>query len=400
MEKRIKIVFVTRQFVDISIGGLENHVVHLARALVAFDCDVTIIRISSLPSMIKVNDVFKFLVVPISNIRPQALDDVGRSSKFGELLSRLLCNFYSRDAYEVLLHEIEGADIIHFHDFLAIIKVSKQLSRNNQVYWTNHLGEFLKITKMPFGKIFLRWSTRQFSAAIGPSLELAEAKAIGTRVWHIPNGVDLKNFGFLSKTERIELRKEMDFPIDKKIVLVPRRWAPNKGVRNLTFGLRDLEYPNLHFIFVGAGTGSYANYKKEIVDDLRQWKTTFTILDSISPDNMPKYYQISDFTLLPSIEEAVSLSALEAMACGSIVLATPLGGFLELIRHTINGILSSDTTPEALIRLVNHALQLNEVQILEMEQEARRTVSENYTWQAIAMQTKALYIESANNKNE
>jgi glycosyltransferase involved in cell wall biosynthesis len=67
------------------------------------------------------------------------------------------------------------------------------------------------------------------------------------------------------------------------------------------------------------------------------------ILDNVNNREIVKYYQISDVVLVPSInsngvEEATSLSMLEGMSCGKVVLASRIGGMKEVIREGENGI--------------------------------------------------------------
>lgn len=57
--------------------------------------------------------------------------------------------------------------------------------------------------------------------------------------------------------------------------------------------------------------------------------------------DMEEIYAISDLFLLPSEYESFGLSALEAMAAGTPVIATNAGGLPEIVIHNVNGYLSN-----------------------------------------------------------
>ena len=57
--------------------------------------------------------------------------------------------------------------------------------------------------------------------------------------------------------------------------------------------------------------------------------------------DMEEIYDISDLFLLPSEYESFGLSALEAMAAGTPVIATNAGGLPEIVTHNVNGYLSN-----------------------------------------------------------
>lgn len=67
-------------------------------------------------------------------------------------------------------------------------------------------------------------------------------------------------------------------------------------------------------------------------------------------DSMAELLQATDLFFLPSQTESFGLAALEAMACGSPVVATRVGGIPEVIEDGINGILEPPGSVEAMAR--------------------------------------------------
>jgi D-inositol-3-phosphate glycosyltransferase len=63
---------------------------------------------------------------------------------------------------------------------------------------------------------------------------------------------------------------------------------------------------------------------------------------------LPVYYVASDVTVLPSYYESFGMVALEAMACGSPVIASRVGGLVTTVRDGVTGFLVPDSDVAAL----------------------------------------------------
>jgi len=76
----------------------------------------------------------------------------------------------------------------------------------------------------------------------------------------------------------------------------------------------------------------------------------------ISHDDLPKYLDQLRLLVLPSYTEGLPNIMLEAMACGTPVLATPVGAIPDVIRDGETGFIMEDNSPECIARNVMRAL--------------------------------------------
>ncbi len=394
----MKITMITHQFTDISFGGVENHILFLSEELVRLGHDVTVIRLGGGSS--DNNYLFDFKVIDMGRQSAQVLGKSGRSNIVQEFYFRLLANTFSKKQFAKLTTLIADSDIIHFHDFLSISRLSKKVKRSGKrVVWTNHLGEFLKIQNIPLGYRVTKFLSSGFDVAIAPSLELCNQRAITPSVHYIPNAVNIQVFAQVGAEIRNNLKLLYQIPRNKIIFLVPRRWAPTKGVLDLVRELRFERNEDCFFLFVGSGSSAYEDYRAEIKSELNNWKIDFKIVESASIFEMSDYYKLSDFTFIPSREEATSLAALEAMACGSIVLATPVGGLVQIITNGVNGLLAKPRDSNSLLDLFREAVNLDKTIKRQITSNALGLVTDNYTWTKITFDTLSIYRDTVSSKN-
>jgi D-inositol-3-phosphate glycosyltransferase len=68
---------------------------------------------------------------------------------------------------------------------------------------------------------------------------------------------------------------------------------------------------------------------------------------------LPVYYAAADVTVLPSYYESFGMVALEAMACGSPVIASRVGGLVTTVRDGVTGFLVPDGDVDALAERIS-----------------------------------------------
>lgn len=396
----MRILMLTSDFYDTGHGGVEGHVLGLTRALQDEGHEIVIMRTANRPTIHDYDaraDGLDYRVVEgVQRSRGLAerLAVGGRSGLILEFVRRLLSGVGSARLAERVVREVGHVDVVHQHNFLESWGLTRALARRGmRVVWTNHLGEFLYLRKLPFfGRPVLRLLTRHYAAAIGPSDELADRSAVSPGITLIANGVDTTRFRECAGGgERQELRADFGWPVDRRVVIIPRRWAPTKGVVYAAAAMKGVDWPaDVHVVFAGSGTQEYPGYSREIRELLTDARTTFEIHESVSQDIMAKMLRASDVCLIPSVKEATSLSALEAMASGTIVVAAAVGGLPEIIEHGTTGLLHEPEDPRSIARQVANALQAP----ADVSTRARRMVVDHYSWTRVAHRTVPFYAEA------
>ena len=139
--------------------------------------------------------------------------------------------------------------------------------------------------------------------------------------------------------ERKECRQLYDIPLSAKLGIYVGRITKEKGLSYLTEALKKLdnEWPEkLYFLVVG--DGDYLCEMENACKLLRHSKNIIFLGEQI---DVRQYLLISDFFVLPSLHENLSIAILEACAARLPCLVTKVGGNVEIIDHNVTGIVIS-----------------------------------------------------------
>ena len=145
------------------------------------------------------------------------------------------------------------------------------------------------------------------------------------------------------------------FNIDKnykKVICFAGRLNPNKGVDILFNSLKLCNNNDIITLIAGNGQGFEPLNKMREELGLDNVK----LIGEQSHSNLRKMYNISDLCVIPSREEAFGLVALEAIACGTPVVATNQGGMPDFITKEV-GILVEKENVKELSSAINEIIE-------------------------------------------
>lgn len=175
------------------------------------------------------------------------------------------------------------------------------------------------------------WREAAQVIAVGsPLRELALRTWPGGRIEVIPNGVDTNRFRPLASNAS----PGKDGPL---VLLAVAQLIERKGLQHLVAALAQLSPERRRRVRLSlCGTGPYEHaLRRQVRSAGLDNQVEFAGL--ISHDRIPEILRAADVFVLPSLQEGLPLSLLEAMACGLPVVATRVGGIPEVVRDGDNG---------------------------------------------------------------
>jgi len=138
--------------------------------------------------------------------------------------------------------------------------------------------------------------------------------------------------------------------------------------------------PNVLFVFGGAGL-CLSSLKRKLDEYIFQNVVFFK--ENIPEKSLPECLNELKLLILPSYTEGLPNIILEAMACGTPVLATSVGGIPDVVKDGKTGFIIADNSAESICRGVIRALSCQ--QLSEIAINARSLVESNYSY-AVAVQ--------------
>ena len=213
------------------------------------------------------------------------------------------------------------------------------------------------------------------------------------RLHVIPSGVDVGQF-------HPGLDRDSAKASGAYTILCPRRVDPKNGIEYIIRAVTICKpkIPALSLVIAGRTNDGMEGYEKFLRDIVRTSNSGsyVTFLGDIEHGKMSRLYNSADIVVIPSLAEARSLSALEAMACERPVIATKVGGLPEIVRDGFSGVLvnpaDANDLANAIYRLFSRP-DLGDV----LGRNGRKMALENQ-WKARADEYELLYAHAVSGK--
>ena len=181
----------------------------------------------------------------------------------------------------------------------------------------------------------------------GPLAEQLRAMgAPADKIAVLRNGVDLARF---RPMDRDEARRHLR--IDGNLLLTVGNLVELKGHQLAVQAMVELRDARLLII----GEGPMASELRKLADRL-QVGDRVTICGNMAQEQLVTYYNAADALVLASSQEGMPNVILESIACGTPVIATGVGGVLEVIRDPAAGIVLRERSPAAIVEAFRQLL--------------------------------------------
>jgi glycosyltransferase involved in cell wall biosynthesis len=280
----------------------------------------------------------------------------------------------------------DGIDLLHTHGYKADLYgyVAARRSHkpivatcHNWVGGTAALGIYNHLDRL---------ALKRFNAlaAVSDSVaqRLIDSGVSPRKIKTIANGIDVEPF------ERAQPLPAVGFD-GHKVVGMVARLDLQKGFEYLLRAVRELcvAFRELKVVIVGEGPD-----RKAIEDMIQQYGLQRNVVLVGQHSDMPGVYAAIDIFVLPSLNEGLPMTILEAMAASKPVIATKVGAIPSLIKDGDTGLLvdprDSDGLRNAIARLLTDVDICGRIGVAGHE-----WVSQNYTSEVMALKYRQMYQE-------
>ncbi|MEY2432683.1 MAG: hypothetical protein QOC92_2408, partial [Acidimicrobiaceae bacterium] len=196
----------------------------------------------------------------------------------------------------------------------------------------------------------------------------------------IHNAVDIRKF---QDPARPEVRAELSGDTPGPLVVMVARLDPDKGHRHLLAAAAML--PDVRLVFAGDGPerGALEAFARELgVDDRVRFLG--------HRNDVPQLLAACDVMALPSAFEGLPISVLEAMAAGTPVVASNIGGVDEVVQNNLTGLLVHPGDAPALAAAIRRLVE-DPGQAARLADAARARVADEFSATTMARRVAAVY---------
>lgn len=217
----------------------------------------------------------------------------------------------------------------------------------------------------------------------------------------IPPGVDLGHFYPIPPDEA---KAFVGIPQEDRLLLFVGRIEPLKGIDTLIKSIAIIRQKGLlsqHccmcLSIIGGDPNAEGGNMTEEMARLKSLCQTHglddfvTFLGQRGQDTLPYYYSAAEAVIMPSHYESFGMVALEAMACGTPVIASEVGGLAFLVKDGVTGFHFPAQDPEALSQRLLTIIGDRELRERMSNQAA--AVAKDYAWEKITARVADLYTQ-------
>lgn len=210
----------------------------------------------------------------------------------------------------------------------------------------------------------------------------------------IPCGTDVHHFGSVTKESA---RQALGIAPDEKVVVYVGRFDPRKGIETLVraIGRSTLRDSGKLRLIVGGGSrpGQSDGFERERIESIVAELGIAHLTQfpgRLSPAVLPNYYAAADVCVVPSHYEPFGLVAIEAMACGTPVIASDVGGLQFTVVSEKTGLLVPPKDDAAFGAAIERILT-NPAWAAQLGNNAKARVQSTFSWEGVAHQLSDLY---------
>jgi glycosyltransferase involved in cell wall biosynthesis len=281
---------------------------------------------------------------------------------------------------------LQNYDIIHFHElefsfplFSFSIKKPKIIHLHGINYELIKRHHIMRFLLKHLAHLYISISKQM-------TKELATLGIPENKIIYLPNSIDTNLFKPIKQKE-------------KNLLLFTGRISEGKGLHILIKSLQYLK-ESVRLIIIGPpdwDVNYHQNIIKLIEKENRKGKHEINYLGAMDHTALVEWYQKASLFILPSFAEGFPVTILEAIACETPPIATPVGGVPEIIKNYETGVLIPPGDCIRLAEAIQYLLENEDVR-LKIANKGRERVLRYYSLDVAAGKLCRIYkqlIESA-----
>jgi D-inositol-3-phosphate glycosyltransferase len=298
-------------------------------------------------------------------------------------------NYWMSGWVGLQLQELQNAQILHTYHSLGAVK-----------YRSVTDIPAIAQTRLDVERDILERSQCVISTSPQEVEDLRNLVSAAGRIEIVPCGTDVANFHPIS---RPEARKQIGLTSQDKVVLYVGRFDPRKGIETLVracaelrteLDAEDIDPQHLKLLIVGGSDPNQADGEERqrieaIVNELGLSSQT-QFVGMVGHDRLPIYYTAADVCVIPSHYEPFGLVAVEAMACGTPVVASAVGGLKFTVVQEETGLLVPPQDVTGFAKAIERILT-DDIWARKVRKQASARVQQNFSWSGVAIQLSDLY---------
>jgi glycosyltransferase involved in cell wall biosynthesis len=287
-----------------------------------------------------------------------------------------------------------GAKVIHCHHYSPFVygTIARYLTPGTRLVFTGH-GRLSDGRPSPkrrlVNPLLARLGGRMFAVSSVLRTSMAEEGFPSQRIDVVLDGIDPGELP--SASDRLAARMQLGLERDALVIGTIAPLNPVKDLGTLIRGFRTVRRVRPHAVLVIVGDGDQRRALEVVT---RRLELTDAVRFLGPRDDARALLPAFDIFANSSISEGVSLTILEAMAAGLPIVATRVGGTLEVIEHGKTGLLVPARSADALAHAIT-ALADDASERQALGERGRAAVAQRFTIDRMVEHYADLYSELA-----
>jgi glycogen synthase len=400
----VKIAFLTKEFPPHIYGGAGVHVDCLTRELVGLENGIHEIDVLCFGEQRESSGARKVVGVQAAGFMD------GIDPRQTKLMDTLLTDM-------AMVGTLRQADILHCHTWYTHLAgcLLKQILGAPMVLTTHSLEPQRPWKREQLGagyhaSCWLEKTAYQNAdgvIAVSESMKKDVHATYGVsmdKIEVIHNGIEIEQYRRIKNPRVLE---KYDIGLSSPFVLLVARLTRQKGILHFLDAVHALQSDVQ--VVLCASAPDTPEFMQEVYEKVNQIRgqsghPIIWVQETVPREDLIALYSHASVFVCPSIYEPFGLINLEAMACGTPVVASEVGGIPEVVVHGETGLLvpfepvsennGEPRDPDGFARALAHAV--NELILVPgnretMGEKARQRVEEHFSWRAAACKTLAFY---------